>query len=49
MLQFHPVSMRVNSARDDDPDLLAPVILEEFVPAPPKMKKAAGGGQLDLF
>lgn len=50
VLQFHPVSMRVNSARDDDPDLIAPVTLEEAVPAPPKMKKAVGGGgQLDLF
>ncbi|WP_137151209.1 SOS response-associated peptidase [Devosia sp. FKR38] len=47
-LKFHPVSTRVNSARDDDPGLIEPVTLDK--PAPPKPKKVAGGGgQLDLF
>lgn len=45
-LKFHPVSTRVNSARDDDPGLIEPAEIE----APrPKLKKAAGGGQMDLF
>lgn len=46
-LKFHPVSTRVNSARDDDPGLIEPAAIE----APrPKLKKAAGGGgQMDLF
>tara|TARA_R110002020_G_scaffold8652_17_gene34439 strand:+ start:5516 stop:6250 length:735 start_codon:yes stop_codon:yes gene_type:complete len=47
-LRFHPVSTRVNSARDDDPGLIEPVTLEK--PAPERPRKAAGGGgQLDLF
>ena len=46
-LKFHPVSTRVNSARDDDPGLIEPVTLER--PEPARVKKAAGGGQLDLF
>lgn len=48
-LKFHPVSTRVNAARDDDPGLIVPVTLDK--PAPPKPKKVAGGGggQLDLF
>lgn len=45
-LKFHPVSTRVNSARDDDPGLIAPVTLAK--PAPVR-KAAGGGGQLDLF
>ncbi|QQR38104.1 SOS response-associated peptidase [Devosia rhizoryzae] len=50
VLKFHPVSMRVNSARDDDEGLIEPVALEPSEPVPVKMKKAAGGGgQLDLF
>lgn len=43
-LKSHPVSTRVNSARDDDPGLILPVTLEKPTPAPPK-----GGSQLDLF
>lgn len=43
-LRARPVSTRVNSARDDDPGLIAEVTLE---PAP--LPKAAAGGQLDLF
>ena len=44
-LRFHPVSTRVNSARDDDPGLIEPVTVEQ-----PKPKKAAGGGgQMSLF
>lgn len=47
VLKFHPVSTRVNSARDDDPELIEPVEIEAPKPRPAKM--AAGGGQLDLF
>ena len=46
-LKFHPVSTRVNSARDDDPGLILPVTVEK--PAEPVRKRAGGGGQLDLF
>ena len=46
-LKFHPVSTRVNSARDDDPGLIVPITLEKPEPVP--LKKVAGGGQLDLF
>jgi len=46
-LKFHPVSTRVNSARDDDPGLIVPVTVEK--PDPVRLKKASGGGQLDLF
>jgi len=52
VLKFHPVSTRVNSARDDDPGLIEPVDLTKpEAPEPkPKPKKAAGGGgQMDLF
>lgn len=45
-LKFHPVSTRVNSARDDDPGLIVPVTVAK--PEPIK-KMAGGGGQLDLF
>jgi putative SOS response-associated peptidase YedK len=45
-LKFHPVSTRVNSARDDDPGLIEPA---EIVRPEPKVKKAAGGGQMSLF
>lgn len=44
LLAFHPVSRRVNSARDDDPGLI-----EAVTPEPPQPKKPPGGGQLDLF
>jgi putative SOS response-associated peptidase YedK len=46
LLKFHPVSTRVNSARDDDAGLIEPVTVER---PEPRAKKAAGGGQLDLF
>jgi hypothetical protein len=52
VLKFHPVSTRVNSARDDDPGLIAPVDLTrpEPVETKPKPKTVAGGGgQMDLF
>jgi putative SOS response-associated peptidase YedK len=50
VLKFHPVSRRVNSARDDDPGLIEPVTLEDLVEPPvSRPKKAAGGGQMDLF
>jgi putative SOS response-associated peptidase YedK len=46
-LKFHPVSTRVNSARDDDPGLITPA---EIVKPQPKPKKAGGGGgQMSLF
>ncbi|MFK4811747.1 SOS response-associated peptidase [Devosia sp. ZW T5_3] len=45
VVKFHPVSTRVNSARDDDPGLIAEVTVER--PAP--VRKKAAGGQLDLF
>ena len=48
VLRFHPVSTRVNSARDDDPGLIEPVTLEKPEPVA-KPRKAAGGGQMDLF
>lgn len=47
VLKFHPVSMRVNSARDDDPGLIEAVALEEA--APVVRPKKAAGGQMDLF
>jgi hypothetical protein len=53
VLKFHPVSTRVNSARDDDPGLIEPV--SEHLPEPPEnrpartKKVAGGGGQMDLF
>lgn len=42
-LKFHPVSRRVNSARDDDPGLIAAVTLEKPAPPPPR------SGQMSLF
>jgi putative SOS response-associated peptidase YedK len=45
-LKFHPVSTRVNSARDDDAGLIEAVTVER---PEPRAKKVAGGGQLDLF
>jgi putative SOS response-associated peptidase YedK len=45
MVKFHPVSTRVNSARDDDPGL----IVEASVQKPEPVRKKAAGGQLDLF
>jgi len=48
-LKFHPVSTRVNSARDDDPGLIEPATIAPPV-APVRKKKVAGGGaQMDLF
>ncbi|SEP83142.1 Putative SOS response-associated peptidase YedK [Devosia sp. YR412] len=44
-VKFHPVSTRVNSARDDDAGLIEPA---ELVKPEPKLKKAAGG-QMSLF
>lgn len=51
ILKFHPVSTRVNSARDDDPGLIVEVTEEKPEPVVVKVKKAAGGGggQMDLF
>lgn len=49
VLKFHPVSTRVNSARDDDPGLIEPVTLEKEEPVKAKPRKEVGGGQLDLF
>jgi putative SOS response-associated peptidase YedK len=40
-LKFHPVSTRVNSARDDDPGLIEPVTVE--------VPKQPASAQLDLF
>ena len=45
VVKFHPVSTRVNSARDDDPGLILEVTPE--MPEPPRKK--AAGGQRDLF
>lgn len=49
VVKFHPVSTRVNSARDDDPGLIVPVTVEKPEPPVVRPKRAAGGGQLDLF
>ena len=50
VLKFHPVSTRVNSARDDDPGLILEVTEEKPEPVAARPKKAAGGGgQMDLF
>lgn len=48
-LKFHPVSTRVNSARDDDPGLIEPVTLTPLEPPVRKKKVAGGGAQMDLF
>lgn len=45
MVKFHPVSTRVNSARDDDSGLITEVSVQK----PEPMRKKAAGGQLDLF
>ncbi|UXN73647.1 SOS response-associated peptidase [Devosia sp. A8/3-2] len=45
VVKFHPVSTRVNSARDDDPGLIAEVTVQK----PEPVRKKAAGGQLDLF
>lgn len=47
-LKFHPVSTRVNPARDDDPGLIEAVSVEKPEPVV-KTRKAAGSGQMDLF
>lgn len=47
VLKFHPVSMRVNSAREDDPGLIVEVAEEK--PEPVVKAKKAAGGQMDLF
>ncbi len=44
-VKFHPVSTRVNSARDDDPGLIVEVSVER----PDPVRRKAAGGQLDLF
>ena len=49
VLKFHPVSTRVNSARDDDPGLIEPSTLEPPKPPAPKKRAAGGGAQMDLF
>lgn len=50
VLKFHPVSRRVNSARDDDPGLIVEVAEEKPAPVAAKVKKATGStGQMDLF
>lgn len=48
-LKFHPVSTRVNSARDDDPGLVEPVTLMPLEPPVRKKKAANGGAQMNLF
>lgn len=48
VLKFHPVSTRVNSARDDDAGLIEAVTVSKPEPKL-RAKKAVGGGQLDLF
>ncbi len=45
VVKFHPVSTRVNSARDDDPGLITEVTVQK----PEPVRKKAAGGQLDLF
>lgn len=47
-VKSHPVSTRVNSARDDDPGLIEPITLEPSAPAE-KPKPRRAGGQMDLF
>ncbi|WIY53541.1 SOS response-associated peptidase [Devosia sp. YIM 151766] len=42
VLKFHPVSTRVNAARDDDPGLIAALAAAEKTPA-------GTGGQMSLF
>jgi putative SOS response-associated peptidase YedK len=49
VLKFHPVSTRVNSARDDDPGLIKPATIEAPKPPAPKKRVAGGGAQMDLF
>jgi putative SOS response-associated peptidase YedK len=55
VLEFHPVSTRVNSARDDDPGLIEPITLSEPAPTAPRSARAnkiadgGGSGQMDLF
>jgi putative SOS response-associated peptidase YedK len=47
-----PVSSRVNSNRNDGPELIAPISAPEPAPRPaetPTKKKAAPSTQLDLF
>jgi putative SOS response-associated peptidase YedK len=49
VLKFHPVSTRVNSARDDDPGLIEPITIEPPKPPAAKKRAAGGGAQMDLF
>jgi putative SOS response-associated peptidase YedK len=49
VLKFHPVSTRVNSARDDDPGLIEPATPEPPKPPAPKKRVAGGSAQMDLF
>jgi putative SOS response-associated peptidase YedK len=48
VLKFHPVSTRVNSARDDDAGLIERVTPEKPQPKPKKVA-GGGGGQMSLF
>jgi putative SOS response-associated peptidase YedK len=45
VVRLHPVDRAVGSNQADGPNLIIPVSLD----APPPRKKAAAGGQLDLF
>jgi putative SOS response-associated peptidase YedK len=49
VLKFHPVSTRVNSARDDDPGLIESATIEPPKPPAPKKRVVGGGAQMDLF
>ncbi len=48
-MSAHPVSTRVNSARNDGPDLIDPVTEQAPELATPRKVKAKKPGQLDLF
>jgi putative SOS response-associated peptidase YedK len=49
VLKFHPVSTRVNSARDDDPGLVEPATPEPPKPPAPQKRVTGGSAQMDLF
>ncbi len=48
-LKYHPVSKAIGSAKAEGPELILPLPPEEAVVSPQPLKKAAGGGQMDLF
>jgi hypothetical protein len=50
-MAFYPVSTRVNSNRNDGPDLIEPVSPEKPPPEPegPKKQKSGDDGQGELF